>query len=69
MLSTAQFNHVLQLQKELRESYTDDEKKKYLNELTSAYNERKTRPIYYIAAEDLDFIDISKEEKEEKAND
>ena len=63
MLSTAQFNHVMHLQKELCESYTDDEKKKYLDELMSAYDERKTRPIYYIAAEDLDFIEISNEEE------
>ncbi len=66
MLSTAQFNHVLLLQKDLCESYSDSdpEKKKCLDELEKDYNERtKTRPIYYISVEDLDFVEIPKEEK------
>lgn len=42
MLSTAQFHHVMQLQKELCESYSDNdpEKKKCLDEMMRAYEAR-----------------------------
>ena len=62
MLSETQLNHVLWLQKELCESYSnsDPEKKKYLDELMSAYGER-SRAVFEISASDLYYLNPDKE--------